>query len=153
MSCQINANLIHQMSDVIEIKLDREPPNYRPGELIEGAVRWAVSSEVNKVELRLFLHTSGRGTQDVEVTHRTSWYTSGRGSERFSFIAPPHPHSFSGALISLQWSIEAVALPGEYSVRHDLVVSPSGEELMIKPLENPRSEPKITSWLRPITNR
>ena len=40
---------------------------FRPGETIEGVVRWQLDRPPRRAELRLFWYTEGRGSQDVSV--------------------------------------------------------------------------------------
>jgi hypothetical protein len=65
------------------------------------------------IEVRLFWYTQGKGTRDVEVVDSLRVDNpEPSGHTRFSFQLPAGPYSFSGRLITLDWAIEAVALPG-----------------------------------------
>ena len=53
------------------------------------------------------------------------------GGERFALQLPSGPYSFSGRLISLIWSLELLVDGGEEVTRRDLVMSPTGTEVVI----------------------
>jgi hypothetical protein len=53
------------------------------------------------------------------------------GSEPFALQVPPGPYSFSGKLISLVWSLELIVEPAGTVERVKLVVSSTGEEVLI----------------------
>jgi len=118
----------------LKILLRDECTNYRPGETIEGVAGWRLEKPPKSVELRLFWFTRGKGTEDVGIVNQTSFpepqLEEGR---KFSFTLPPEPWSFSGQLVSLIWALELVAEPGEQSTRVELVVSPSGQEIQLRP--------------------
>lgn len=117
----------------IEIKLDRDPPGYAPGEKIKGRVKWDLPAEDNKVEVRLFWHTTGIGNLDTETLEIVAFEGIRQAEEKdFELLAPVAPHSFSGQLVSLMWSIEVISFPSETIASIDLVISPTREELMIQ---------------------
>jgi hypothetical protein len=53
------------------------------------------------------------------------------GSDPFSFTLPPGPYSFSGRLISLIWALELTCTPSHETVRKEIVVSPTGREILL----------------------
>ncbi len=105
---------------------------FKPGELIVGRASWDLDKEVDAIEIRLFWYTSGKGTRDVGI--EGSLRVDGpdtSGSRDFSFRAPEGPYSFSGKLITLAWSIEAVVLPGGETERLDLGIGPRPVEIIL----------------------
>ena len=96
------------MTDSISIQLDQTSSEFQPGTIISGKVIWSAAAATNKVELRLFWFTEGRGTQDIELIEERSWDAQGQTEQAFEFTLPTEPYSFSGRLISLQWALEAV---------------------------------------------
>ena len=105
---------------------------YRPGDEIAGAAAWRLDKRVDWIEVRLFWHTDGKGTQDVEVVETVRFDQPQLEEARsFRFTAPGFPHSFSGKLISLVWSLEIVPASGDDSARVDLVISPTGQEIQL----------------------
>lgn len=102
---------------------------YQPGEEIKGRVAWRVAERPEWVELRLGWVTSGEGTPDAEVVASDSFEAPGEADERsFSFQAPIGPHSFTGKLITLTWTLELFC-DGfeEVCERIEIIISPTGE--------------------------
>jgi len=116
----------------LKILVRDERRSFRPGETVEGVAGWQVEKPPQSVELCLFWFTRGKGTEDVSMVNRLRFdapqLEEGR---RFSFALPPEPFSFSGQLVSLIWALELVVEPGERSTRVELVVSPTGEEILL----------------------
>ena len=109
---------------------------YLPGDSISGRVAWTLDAEPEALELRLFWHTSGKGTEDVEIVDDLRIEAVGSSGERsFSFRLPLGPYSFSGSLITLAWSLELMAFPGGEIERVELVVAPTPVELRLESLD------------------
>jgi len=84
------------------------------------------------VELRLFWHTEGKGTRDVEVIETLSFSVPSRQDRRdFRFRLPDSPYSFSGKLVSVIWALELVLLSSGETERLEIVVSPTRTELAL----------------------
>jgi hypothetical protein len=117
--------------ELLRIDLDGGRAAYRPGESVGGQVRWRLDRAPAAAELRLFWHTQGKGDSDQEVVE-TVRFDAPRAEERraFQLRLPPGPWSFSGKLVSLLWSLELV-VEGEGATRVEIVVSPTGEELLL----------------------
>jgi hypothetical protein len=103
-----------------------------PGQTLSGHAAWRVEGAPASAELRLFWYTSGKGTQDVGVVD-TVVFAAPRADDRrdFALVLPPEPYSFSGKLISLSWALELVVEPGPHVERQELVLSPTGREVII----------------------
>lgn len=88
------------------------------------------------MELRLIWATLGPGERDFAIAE-TIPLPRPLAEERrpFSLKLPTAPYSFRGSLISLAWTLELVALPGEEKVRVDLTVAPDRQVIDL------RSEP------------
>ncbi len=105
---------------------------YRPGEKVSGSVRWRLEGRVRRLHVQLFWHTEGKGTRDEGlVAQRLIQAPPAEGGESFSFVLPEGPYSFSGALVSLAWSLHVVTEPGGESETMDIVVSPTGSEVVL----------------------
>jgi hypothetical protein len=108
---------------------------FRPGDEVAGTASWRLAASPEAVEVRLFWYTQGKGQQDVEVVETVRLEAPGAADRRaFRFHLPRSPYSFSGKLISLVWAIEAEAAPGGEVGRLELVVSPTGEEILLTPV-------------------
>jgi hypothetical protein len=116
----------------LKIILRDERRNFRTGETVEGVAGWRLEEAPRSVELRLFWFTRGKGTEDVGVVNQVNFPApQNEEGRKFSFTLPAEPWSFSGQLISLIWALELVAEPGGHTARVELVVSPSGQEILL----------------------
>ena len=124
---------------MIKIELDKKEAMFAPAETISGTVSWA-EAEGTSMEARLIWYTVGKGDQDFELVavHEVAAFGPA-GSERFEFIAPSRPQSFSGKLISLQWAIEAIIFPDKSAQRATLAISKSGQEIVLASSPTPES--------------
>lgn len=122
----------------LRINTDDNRGWYLPGDTVSGRVVWNLDKSCEAVELRLFWHTSGKGTEDVEIIDILSLSADGtHGDRAFSFPLPLGPYSFSGALITLAWALELVVLPGGEVERVELIVAPTPVEVQIEGLDRP----------------
>jgi len=116
----------------LRVALKNDKTTFRPGETISGAAGWKVDKDAKSMELRLFWRTKGKGTEDAEIVDKVVFeHPQPEEVRPFSIQAPASPYSFSGKLISLIWSLELVALPDADAARMDLVISPSGQEVVV----------------------
>jgi len=105
---------------------------FKPGDRIEGRVRWQVDDPPQSAEVRLFWYTSGKGTRDVENVGSVTLQTPQPNDDRtFSLTLPRQPYSFSGKLISLIWALELIVEPGSNVERQEFVMSPTGAEVVL----------------------
>jgi hypothetical protein len=116
----------------LKILLRDEQTSFRPGETVEGVAGWRLPGLPDTIELRLFWFTRGKGTEDVRVVNLVRFDSPGlEEGRRFTFTLPAEPFSFSGQLVSLIWALELVVEPGEQSARVEIVMSPSGREILL----------------------
>jgi hypothetical protein len=119
----------------LRIELADDRSWFLPGGLLEGRASWRLDEPPEAVELRLFWHTSGKGTEDVEIVDVRRFGGPGpHGEESFAFTLPLGPYSFSGSLITLAWALELIALPGGETERLDMVVAPTPVEVRLTSL-------------------
>ncbi len=119
----------------IRVELDGGRSAYRPGDEVAGTVSWDLGDEApESAEVRLAWYTRGRGDRDSEVVAAQALEAPAPAERRsFRFRLPDGPYSFSGKLISLVWTVEAVVEPESRAGRVELVVSPTGEEILLHP--------------------
>ncbi len=124
---------------MITIELDKSEAIFSPAETISGTVSWS-EAEGTSMEARLIWYTVGKGDQDFELiaVHKVAAFDSS-GSERFEFIAPSRPQSFSGKLISLQWAIEAIIFPDKSAQRAEFAISKTDREVVLGSSPEPES--------------
>ncbi len=121
---------------MLRIDTDDNRRWYLPGDTISGRVVWNLDEPCENVELRLFWHTSGKGTEDVEIVDSLSFPADAtHGDQAFSLALPLGPYSFSGTLITLTWALELVALPRGGVERAELIVSPTPVEVQLGDLD------------------
>jgi hypothetical protein len=119
----------------MRIEIDEDRRWFLPGETVSGRMVWDIDDKLEAVELRLFWHTGGKGTEDVEIVRELRVNApESRGERRYSFELPLEPYSFSGSLITLAWALELVALPGGELDRSELVVAPTPVEIRLESL-------------------
>ncbi len=115
---------------MIDLTLNAE--SYRPGEELSGYASWLFEKVPKKLDIRLFWYTQGKGTEDALIVKSIPVDPLSRqGSQEFRFPLPKAPYSFSGRLISLIWAVEIIAEPSWESARKELLLSPSGEEIIL----------------------
>jgi hypothetical protein len=105
---------------------------FKPGDSIGGRVSWQVDQPPQSAELRLFWFTRGKGTQDVETIDSIPFPAPQMNDDRsFTLTLPRQPYSFSGTLISLVWALELIVEPGSNVQRQELVMSATGQEVVL----------------------
>jgi hypothetical protein len=118
--------------DKLSINLYEDKTTYAPRETVRGAIRWSLQTNPEHLKFSLIWYTSGKGTRDVGVVETVTFDNPGSvGSKDFAFPLPDGPYSFSGKLISLIWAIELTCTPGSQTVRQEIVVSPTGSEVLL----------------------
>ena len=113
----------------IAASLTDDRTTYRAGERVEGRALWVFPTAPEAVEVRLFWRTSGKGDDELGVVavHRVD-LPDAAGDESFALELPTRPWTWQGKLVSLDWTIEVVALPDEDVFRIDLeVLPPTGD--------------------------
>ncbi|HYU32194.1 MAG TPA: hypothetical protein VEW48_08520 [Thermoanaerobaculia bacterium] len=120
------------MDELIQVETVDGRTSFRPGDAIDGTVRWKLPKPPKTIELRLFWSTEGRGDQDLQVVETVPFESPEAQDQRaFRIRLPEGPYSFSGHLITLHWALEAVAEPGDEAGSCFITVSPTGEEIRL----------------------
>jgi hypothetical protein len=135
----------------LAIELTGGKDAFAPGEQVEGRIEWGLDANPRALELSLLWYTSGKGTRDACVLHAQKVDHPGAlGSDKFSFTLPAGPYSFSGKLISLIWALELTCTPGEETVRKEIVVSPTGHEILLASVAQQGSNDEPGPFLKRI---
>ena len=117
------------MSDRLQIDLLDGRTVYGPGDVVAGTLTWVLPKATKSLEVRLSWSTSGRGSQDEEVAASVRFEQPlEQDVQPFELVLPMWPWSFSGALVSLMWQVEAATRWGGEQTRKRITVSPTGEE-------------------------
>ncbi|MEP6668290.1 MAG: hypothetical protein ABJF10_04010 [Chthoniobacter sp.] len=124
------------MSVVIQIQ-DRQSA-FSPGDRVTGQVSWQLGAAPKNAELRLLWRTEGRGIEDDGLVEAIPFPNPQAVETRpFSLTLPDGPYSFSGALITLTWTLEVAVDPGNHTAGVDIVIAPGGKAVSL-----PRVTPK-----------
>jgi hypothetical protein len=104
--------------------------HFSPGEPITGTVSWGPDSAFQAAHLRLLWFTSGKGDRDIGIAQELPLDSPASGGTRsFHFVAPDHPPSFSGRLISLEWALELAISPDGPISTTTITIAPDAREL------------------------
>lgn len=121
---------------MIQLTLTDDRTAYRPGEEISGTVRWQFSEPPPRIDLNLCWSTRGKGSEDsADAATQEITNPGAQGERTFRFLAPAQPYSFSGKLISLVWSLEAITPSGNDDDEIELVIAPEGREIELPRLD------------------
>lgn len=114
----------------LQIETYENRVHYAPGDALEGLVSWRFDHPPERLELRLFWFTTGKGDKDVDIVSRMSFdHPASVDSEIYSLTLPHGPYSYSGRLTSLIWALELISKPDNDTVRLELVMGPSAREI------------------------
>jgi len=121
----------------LTIQLTDRRTAFAPREKITGKVSWQLEKPPQSGEVRLVWSTSGRGIVDVGIAG-TFPFPNPQATETRSFTitSPDGPYSFSGTLITLTWTLEAVLQPRDVSEGLEIVIAPGGKAISL-PAINP----------------
>lgn len=120
----------------VRIDLENGRTAFLPGEELTGTVSWSLDpgeKPAESAEVHLLWFTRGKGTRDADViaTERLEGAPSRSDRRDFRFRLPVGPYSVSGKLVSIVWAVEVVLDPGERAERVEIVVSPTGREVLL----------------------
>jgi hypothetical protein len=109
------------------ISIEPNTRQFEPGATITARVQWSDLRDNDRLVVRLFWFTTGKGDRDIEIVSEVPLQATGTsGQEVVKLTAPAWPFSYSGKMVSIQWAIEVVRLPGEDAQTVELVIAPDG---------------------------
>jgi hypothetical protein len=110
----------------IRISLVNQNGEFKPGEIIAGAVRLADAPIGGELIVELKWLTRGKGSVDQATVQTMSWPISqAEGEVSFQFNAPREPLSFRGRLIAIYWVVAARIRPKKAQAEVEIVISPT----------------------------
>ena len=118
---------------MIKLSLTNGQAAFVPGDIISGTVRWAdIKEDSEQIDVRLIWYTKGKGQRNHEVLDTVTIANPQiQGESGFQFTAPHRPYSFSGKLVSLVWSIEAIVFPDLEAEQLEVIISKDGKEIIL----------------------
>jgi hypothetical protein len=132
----------------LQIHLEQDRNAFQCGKEIRGTAAWSLDRQPGAIELSLYWRTEGKGTQDIGIAQTVRFDNPGMmGMQEFSIKAPVGPFSFSGKLISILWALELACEKGKESVRKDIVISPTGTEVVCSDSIRDKESRKATGML------
>jgi hypothetical protein len=117
----------------LELTLEDGRTAFEPGARLTGVAAWSAPVAPRGMELRLSWAMQGRGGRDFKIADTISLPAPAAAERRpFILTLPAGPYSFRGRLVTLTWTLELVALPGEEKARVDLVCAPGGKTIDLR---------------------
>jgi hypothetical protein len=115
----------------LALELEQGIAAFEPGGRIRGVASWSAEVKPSGMELRLVRETRGPGGRDFKIAMAVPLHgpLAAADGRPFAIDLPDAPYSFQGALISLVWTLQLVALPGEESTAASIIVAPGGRAL------------------------
>ncbi len=120
----------------------------KPYGTLEGSVSWDLEKPPKDLELRVFWHTRGRGTEEAGIHFELPLGGESRGERAFSCVLPGEPWSMDGKLISIVWAAELVEKKGGSLALEEFTVGPQGRAITLGSIEAPRSAHRLARRLK-----
>ena len=117
----------------LALELEHGETSFEPGGRLVGVAAWSVSSPLKGIELRLKWTSRGQGGRDIRIAD-TIVLPQPLPIERRPFILtlPMAPYSFQGALVTVGWELELVALPVEEKASVVITIAPGRRALVLE---------------------
>ncbi len=127
---------------IVELAIEQGRTAFEPGARLGGVAIWTAPAQPRGMELRLCWTLTGRGGRDLHLAETIPLPAPGAAERRpFVLTLPSAPYSFRGALLTLAWALDLVALPGEETARVHLVVAPHNQAIDL-PRDSARNDPR-----------
>ena len=116
----------------LQINLFTDEREFLPGEQLQGEVVWDFPKAANRIDLRLFWVTSGKGIPETAVVEAIRFDRPLTQETRpFRFQLPQFPFSYEGRLMRLTWALEAICVPSNHSAREEFVLAPNRKKIFL----------------------
>ena len=122
----------------LTLALEQGIAAFEPGARVRGVASWSAVVKPSGMELSLVRETRGPGGRDFKIAETVPLPEPLAAVDRrpFAIDLPNGPFSFQGGLISLVWTLQLVALPGQETTSASIVVAPDARALELT-LERP----------------
>jgi hypothetical protein len=118
----------------VQIKFSTDAREFLPGEQLKGELHWNFPERVERIDLRLFWATSGKGVPETGVVEALRFeQLAAQDARPFSFQLPPFPFSYEGRLMRLTWALEAICAPGTITAREEFTLAPDRKKIVLTP--------------------
>ena len=116
----------------LSLQLDHGETSFEPGGRVSGVAAWSVSAPLSGIELRLKWTSRGQGGRDIKIADTVA-LPAPLPNEKRSFILtlPEAPFSMQGALITVSWELELVALPVEEKATVAITIAPGRRPIVL----------------------
>jgi hypothetical protein len=105
---------------------------FNPGDEVRVRLIWDLAETLKRIDLSLGWHTVGKGDADESVTEKFTLNDVGHEqSIELCITLPDGPYSFSGQLISLIWTLKAVAYPSSETATREIIIAPGKREILL----------------------
>lgn len=125
------------MSDpdiALELVLEHGRTAFEPGARLSGVASWSAQTAPLGLELRVIWASQGPGGRDFTIAETIPFHAPLAVERRpFIFTLPGGPYTFTGCLISLAWTLQLVALPGEEKTQVGITVAPGRRAIDLRP--------------------
>jgi hypothetical protein len=140
--------------NIFEINIRNNREVFKPGETIEGEIKWQLVKNPKELELTLYWHTQGKGTEDIGITETLKFDNPGSfGSDNFQFTLPKGPYSFSGKLISIIWTLELTASKIKETCCKNIIISPNENEIVYTETHSADDDLANNSFLKKLKGK
>ncbi len=114
------------------LKFDTEDSGdvFRPGEILQGVVRWKLAKAPKEIIAKLSWYTEGKGDEDRDVVIEQKWSPNAEeGTQKIEWPIPRGPISYNGNLVRVHWLIEIKSSKPDESDEREIVVSHLGRPI------------------------
>ena len=121
---------------MLEVQTHDGETDFNPGDDVRVRLNWDLAAKPESIAMSLTWRTQGKGDQDSSVAETVQLSdVEQKQTVDLSITLPDGPYSFSGQLISLIWSLEAIARPSGESARRDIVMAPGKREVTLEKVD------------------
>jgi hypothetical protein len=104
--------------------------SYKPGEVIDGTVRWKFQEPPGDIDVSLMLEVSNKVQTDPIYPAGFRWSNlPEEGVLNFSFKLPEGPYTYEGKGFQVHWYVEAKCPEFDWTDEAGFTLSPTGKAI------------------------